>query len=95
MPRFRKLPIEYDAHQWQPGDLNMVGPLVGVLVANGVDFNHPSGSGGTTTLAIQTLEGAMVAQPGDWIVIGHEPGEAWPVRADIFAATYEPVGGDF
>lgn len=94
MPRVRKLPVEYDAHQWNPGDLGTAGRVVGSLMARGVEFNHPSGSGATTTLAIHTLEGVMVAQPGDWVIIGNEPGEAWPVRGDIFARTYEVVDRD-
>ena len=40
------------------------------------------------TLAIQTLEGVMTAQPGDWIIRGVK-GEFYPCKPDIFAATYE------
>lgn len=42
-------------------------------------------------LTIFTLEGSMQCLPSDWIVRGVK-GELYPVRADIFAATYEPVG---
>lgn len=42
------------------------------------------------TLAIQTLEGVMTAQPGDWIIKGVK-GEFYPCKPDIFAATYEPA----
>jgi len=45
----------------------------------------------TPIMLIQTLEGAMAANPGDWIVRG-VAGEFYPCRDDIFAATYEPVG---
>lgn len=41
-------------------------------------------------MAIQTLEGVMMAQPGDWIVKG-VAGEFYPCKPDIFAATYEPA----
>jgi hypothetical protein len=38
---------------------------------------------------IHTLEGTMIAEPGDWIVTGIK-GEQYPVKPDIFAATYQP-----
>jgi len=39
---------------------------------------------------IHTLEGDMTARPGDWIVTGVK-GERYPVKPDIFEATYEPI----
>lgn len=39
---------------------------------------------------IDTLEGAMRAEPGDWIVKGVE-GEVWPVKPHIFEQTYKPL----
>lgn len=44
----------------------------------------------TESTAIVTLEGTMVAQPGDYVVTGVR-GERWPVRKDIFEETYEEV----
>jgi len=41
-------------------------------------------------LLIKTLEGTVRAELGDWIVSGIQ-GEYYPVRADIFTATYTPV----
>ena len=41
-------------------------------------------------LEIATLEGYMIADPGDWIIKGVK-GEFYPCKPDIFAATYEPV----
>jgi hypothetical protein len=37
---------------------------------------------------IETLEGSMLATPGDWIIRGVK-GELYPCKPDIFAATYE------
>lgn len=45
-----------------------------------------------TALVIDTLEGLMQAEPGDWIVTGVK-GEKYPVKPDIFEMTYEPVEG--
>jgi hypothetical protein len=39
-------------------------------------------------IAIQTLEGEMAAQPGDYIIKGVQ-GEFYPCKPDIFEATYE------
>ena len=89
--RWRKKPVVIDAWQWNPGDLLAAGTLVGVLLAAGADFHHPDGMGDATTLAIRTLEGEMLAQPGDWIIRGVK-GEFYPCRADIFAETYKPAG---
>lgn len=46
----------------------------------------------TNGLGIQlpTLEGEMLARPGDWIIHGVK-GEFYPCKPDIFATTYEPV----
>jgi hypothetical protein len=41
-------------------------------------------------LDIETLEGTMHADTGDWIITGVK-GERYPCKPDIFAATYEPV----
>jgi len=39
---------------------------------------------------IETLEGRMKAESGDWIIRGVE-GEIYPIKPSIFEATYEPV----
>lgn len=39
---------------------------------------------------IETLEGTMHAEAGDYIVTGMK-GEQYPVKPDVFARTYEPV----
>lgn len=41
-------------------------------------------------LLIQTLEGNMRADMGDWIIRGVK-GEFYPCKPDIFEATYEPA----
>ena len=39
---------------------------------------------------IPTLEGAMIGNLGDWIIVGVK-GERYPCKPDIFEATYEKV----
>lgn len=41
-------------------------------------------------LVIRTLEGDMVASPGDYIITGVR-GEQYPCKPDVFEAIYEPV----
>ncbi len=44
-------------------------------------------------LDIDTLEGTMRANVGDWIIKGIR-GEVYPCKPDIFAATYERADSD-
>ena len=39
---------------------------------------------------IHTLEGDMIASPGDWILTGVN-GEKYPCKPDIFEKTYEKI----
>ncbi len=39
---------------------------------------------------IQTLEGIMHANIGDWVITGIK-GEQYPCKPDVFEKTYEPV----
>ncbi|MEO1782550.1 PGDYG domain-containing protein [Enterococcus diestrammenae] len=41
----------------------------------------------TKRTVVQTIEGPLTAQPGDWIITGVE-GEQWPVKREIFEKTY-------
>lgn len=42
-------------------------------------------------MLVDTLEGTMHAEAGDWIIKGVN-GELYPCKDDIFRKTYEPVG---
>ena len=87
MAKFRKKPVVIDAVQWT-GDLSCLKELQPFdrtveIVSDFIDAGPPG-------LAIQTLEGEMVANPGDWIIKG-VAGEICPCKAEIFAETYEAV----
>ena len=41
-------------------------------------------------MILETLEGVMHAEPGDWIITGVN-GERYPCKPDIFEKTYEQV----
>jgi len=40
--------------------------------------------------AVGTLEGPMIANPGDWVIKGVK-GELYPIKDEIFILTYEPA----
>lgn len=44
----------------------------------------------SNVMAIETLEGTMTTNVGDWIIKGVK-GEFYPCKPDIFEATYEPT----
>lgn len=105
--RFRKRPVTIEAmrligtpaethavYQWiEANTLGSFQPPTGeddwVAPESGVSIDPATGD-----MLIATLEGVMHARLGDWIVRGVQ-GEFYPVRADIFEATYdpEPEGG--
>ena len=87
--KFRKKPVVIEATQWfKHGDHPMVRTPVDEVNANWSEKLQglPLGSLGL----IDTLEGAMYVNPGDWIITGVK-GEHYPCKPDIFEATYEAV----
>jgi hypothetical protein len=80
--RYRKRPVEVEAVLFTGRNDEEVLSFIGDSGFNPSD--------GRPTIAIRTLEGTMTAEGGDWIVRGVK-GEFYPVKPDIFAATYEPV----
>lgn len=92
MGRYRKKPVVIEAFQWTGGPDQADDPewIVEAMVNGGVEI-FGSGTPGLH-MAIATLEGTMIAQPGDWIIRGAKS-EIYPCKPDIFAATYEPESG--
>lgn len=44
----------------------------------------------TERIEIPTLEGVMIGNPGDWLIVGTS-GELYPCKPDVFEAVYEPA----
>jgi hypothetical protein len=88
MDRYRKKPVEVEAVQLT----NHVTPDSVAVWCGGRVIPHPEKdyTGGPLVIEIDTLEGVMRAEPGDWIIKG-VAGEFYPCRDDIFRATYEAV----
>ncbi len=86
MPQFRKKPVVIEAVLWNPEGkpTNLPDWLWDHIAANPQLFDAAAGG----SLTIRTLEGDMIAQPGDWIIKGVK-GELYPCKPDIFEATYE------
>lgn len=87
MGRFRKKPVVIEAMQFTPESLDECAEFCGGryeyrTIASG----DPCGE----VIEIDTLEGTMLAIPGDWIIKGVK-GEFYPCKPDVFTATYEPV----
>ena len=89
--KFRKKPVVIEAFQVHADyqKTRALPPywLMDALVADTV-LPVPNGGG----LDIQTLEGTMRANVGDWVIQGVK-GELYPCKPDIFAATYDAVDG--
>lgn len=85
--RFRKKPVVIEAWQWDETETTRR-----MLEARGMRVagcnGHHDRPDECTSLRISTLEGAMHAARGDWIIRGVK-GEFYPCKPDIFAATYE------
>lgn len=87
--RFRKKPVEIEAMQFH--DLDSYLKIVDWMKESGDTHALADEIRYTTPIMlIQTLEGTMAANPGDWIIRGVQ-GEFYPCKPDIFAATYEAV----
>lgn len=42
---------------------------------------------------VTTAHGRVRAEAGDYVMSDPTTGDTWPIKPDIFAATYEPVSG--
>ena len=80
--RYRKKPIVIEAMQFTDEMKDRVHTWIGCNRIAGFDDD------GSPILKIQTLEGVMVANLGDWVIKGVK-GEFYPCKADIFELTYE------
>lgn len=47
----------------------------------------------TEAIQIETLEGVMTGNAGDWLITGIK-GEKYACKPDVFFATYEPADSD-
>lgn len=88
--KYRKKPVVIEAYQYKS-------PLFKLETFDGVPewLKEARATGlarynSNNQLTIKTLEGAMRANIGDYIIKGVQ-GEIYPCKPDIFEATYEKV----
>jgi hypothetical protein len=79
--KFRKKPVVIDAVRWDGTNGDYICAWSQGKVTWHGALNH---------LSVETLEGTMLASPGDVIICGVR-GEYYPCKPDIFDATYEPA----
>lgn len=81
--KFRKKPVEIEAIQFNGFNFGVITDWM-----SGITGVHPSCY--KETMVIETLEGDMVANVGDFIIKGVK-GEFYPCKPDIFYATYDEL----
>lgn len=93
--KFRKKPVEIEAVHFQ--DLGAAGlnqqkayEVASWIAGHDDDESDDFPEYASNAIWIETLEGTMIANLGDWIIRGVQ-GEFYPCKPDIFDATYEAV----
>ena len=81
--KYTKKPGTIEAIQWQPSPICFA-EIEALGSATAVEWEDAA-------LYIDTLEGRMTANPGDYVIRGVK-GELYPCKCDIFEATYSAVG---
>lgn len=90
MALYRKKPVMVEAFEWTgTADQTEDPEWIVEAIKNRTVFFGVRSDGGFDMI-IETLEGAMRAVAGDFIIKGVK-GELYPCKPDIFAATYEPA----
>lgn len=91
MTAYRMKPVVVEAECVDRDKLHHLSPEFRAAVCHGVcDKGERKYDNGYAMPHVHTLEGAIHLSDGDWLIKGVQ-GEFYPVKPDIFAATYEPV----
>lgn len=96
MPKYRKKPVVVEAIQWTGSNLEEVRNFVGSdLIEDYVELFDIKRElkKMLVSIAIDTLEGTMRVDYGDYIIKGIK-GEFYPCELDIFKQTYDEVIDD-
>ena len=89
MEKYRKKPVVIDAVQLTMANRQSIS---NIIAAAGYIIRHATKPPmrAITGIVIETLEGDMTADFGDWIIKGVQ-GEFYPCKPEIFEKTYEKV----
>ena len=90
MAKFKKKPIIIEAFRWTGGSDQTEDPtwICEAIKAGKVWFEYKGTS--KVNLHINTLEGILKANQGDYIIQGIQ-GELYPCKPDIFKETYTEI----
>ena len=83
--KYRKKPVIVEVVQFTGKNISEISEFTQAHDRNDMDFDVDK-----QEFYIDTLEGKMTAQAGDYIIEGVK-GEFYPVKTDIFLETYEKV----
>lgn len=86
---FRKKPVIIQAVQWD-GSTESGERIATTPGFESVQIHAEKDDSRPPRLVCPTLEGVLLASPGDWIIRGVR-GEVYPCKPNIFADTYEAV----
>jgi hypothetical protein len=84
LSKYRKKPVVIEAQRFKSWSFDHMQSLVAWINSAGQKGAWHNGE----HIFIETLEGRMKADVGDWIIRGVK-GEHYPCKHDIFEATYE------
>ena len=84
MAKYRKRPVVIEAVQWTGENFEELWRLLESKEGRAVYEESDM------SIFLETLEGTMKAQVGDYIIKGVQ-GEIYPCKPDIFKSTYEQV----
>lgn len=87
--RATKKPVSVAYIQITDETINEIVNTWAVNYVTAVPLDIPGTDKKLVVLKVDTLEGPVYAQRGDFILKGRQEGEFWPVREDIFLETYD------
>jgi len=86
LAKYRKKPVVIEVIQWTGENWSEIWGLLNSPESQMRKYAQNLDG----TVSIETLEGTMIANKGDFIIMGIK-GEMYPCKPDIFEATYEKV----
>lgn len=100
--KYRKKPVVIEAVQWTGDNTAEVAELLQIDDYDSVRETRAHGAAGDAllfvireeprSLSMRTVHGEIaLARVNDWVIPEPVPGRGYPVKPDIFAATYEAV----
>ena len=88
--QFRKKPVVIEARKFETNNAADTANMDSLVAWMNAGSAARQAWHNATDIFIETLDGEMRAEVGDWIIQGVK-GEFYPIKNDIFLETYEPV----